>query len=384
MARNLLLALVATAAALTAIEVGLRRFLPPRADGWASIPPIEERLRALAASREGEIYWLAVGDSQTEFMDDVGQNWFRDAVRHARADGVALRGINLAQKGTGVLHYERNLRDYGPSLAPALVLIGLYLGNDVLDYEIWARMRAQGRDPPAIVTRGRRSLRLGDQPQSLRVIGLATAAWRRWVPHAARLDHDLADMAALYGIPEATAHAALARLDPEVIRQARREERNPWDVVTGALFPERARDLVLLRPGSPSAAAFEEFLAGVLQLDATCRRIAPACVFVVMPFAPQVHVRYHEDWTRLGHVLSADVVGEHTPLIERLRRFFAEHGISAVFPLADLRRSDAELFVPLDAHLNAHGQAIVGEAAYRYLRTRHGDRLGAGPRGPSG
>lgn len=112
-----------------------------------SAPSVEERVAAVTAKQPGEYRVLALGDSFTEDRDttrestgtndataegDVG-SWARVVESRAKADGKELTLYNLAQGGAGPRQYLKNLEDFGLRVQPDLVLIGLSLGDDVLD-----------------------------------------------------------------------------------------------------------------------------------------------------------------------------------------------------------------------------------------------------------
>jgi len=90
---------------------------------------------------------LAIGDSQTYGVSAMAMHawpvWL--------ASESGRETYNMALGGWGAIQYEHMLREHGLAMQPEIVVVGLYLGNDVLDaYQIvygldrWRALRAQG------------------------------------------------------------------------------------------------------------------------------------------------------------------------------------------------------------------------------------------------
>jgi lysophospholipase L1-like esterase len=90
-----------------------------------------------ALSRDGAAFRaVAIGDSFTIGTLAVDENWkHRLEARLRQAAGGRVEVINLGIPGTGPADYLRVLSTLGLRLAPDLVLVGFYVGNDLMDNE---------------------------------------------------------------------------------------------------------------------------------------------------------------------------------------------------------------------------------------------------------
>jgi hypothetical protein len=372
LAVNLAVCGVAGLLVLLAAEGVLRLLGGTPSDGGQGVPPVEERVAQTPAKRPGQIRMLALGDSFTEFRDTAGENWARFAAREADRNGVALDVWNLGQAGTSVPHYLRNLKDYGRALAPDVVAVGLYLGNDAFEYELEIEKKRRGLAPNPVTTRGRRpggtlarlrsTLRLADAVVRLRK-EMAARAGSRHTTFDANLEH----AAQIYGLAPTDRDAALAKADGEMVRLARADVLNGWDLAFGIVRPQRYVEQILLPDGSPASAAMEAMEQDLLAFDRECRAISRACVYVVIPCSLQVHPRHFAYYEKLGFATDPRTIGE-SPLRARVRAFFETHHLVAVDPLDALRESTLDPYLPFDTHLSVAGQEIVGRVTWSRLR----------------
>ena len=152
-----------------------------------------------------------------------------------------------------------------------------------------------------------------------------------------------------------------------MVRRARADTLNGWDLAFGVVRPQRYVEQILLPEGSPATAGIEAMEQDLLALDAECRAVARACLYVVIPCSLQVHPRYFGYYEKLGFATDPRTVGE-SPLRSRVRGFFETHGLAAVDPLDALRESAGDPYLPLDTHLSVAGQETVGRATWKRLR----------------
>jgi hypothetical protein len=150
---NAALLLLAVLFSLLAIEVALRIFQPrllgrgpyvydPAVEGFrvdygAEGNRLGFRDHEYALARDGVAFRaVAIGDSFTIGTLAVDENWkHRLETRLRQADGDRVEVINLGIPGTGPADYLRVLTTLGLRLAPDLVLVGFYVGNDFMDNE---------------------------------------------------------------------------------------------------------------------------------------------------------------------------------------------------------------------------------------------------------
>jgi hypothetical protein len=342
-------------------ECGLRVIGRGAGAGWAGVPAIEDRLAAVPAKVGKRA--LALGDSFTEYKDDVGANWFRVALR----DVQGFDGVNLGQMGTGLKHYRLNLDTFARGLEPDVVITALYLGNDIQDYELLLAKQARGIPIEPVTTTGRKQTGWVASLKKASVLFATLARITRGLLSSSSVfDDNLAHAAEIYGLDSTDLATRLKSVDLDLLKRARGERINPWDLVFAIVRPTRYADLTLLREGTDARAALALFLADLESFHTACSAIA-RCAYVVIPAPPQVAPRHADYLRRVGYEIPDELAG-HTPLMRELTAFLS----SKHMPFVDLvpvlaAHPDGDLFLPDDTHLNDRGQEIAGLAARALL-----------------
>jgi hypothetical protein len=95
--------------------------------GWSMVPSVSERVAKTGVANRGKARILVLGDSMTEWRDNTGESYVRIAERML----PSIEVVNLAEGGTDLPSYLSNLLRFGERLRPDLILIGLYVGNDL-------------------------------------------------------------------------------------------------------------------------------------------------------------------------------------------------------------------------------------------------------------
>ncbi len=370
--RNLLLLVVVTGVCLLFAEMALRVALPSGAGGWAAVPPLEDRVEVVTPKQPGEYRVLALGDSFTEYKDvggdDGGSNWARVLEARAVAGGKGVTLYNFGQMGTGLPHYRKNLEDFGERVRPDLVVIGLYLGNDVLDYELAIEKEARGMPVPEPVTLGRGPSGVAAFVKQHSVLaGLLARVVSGLGSGPTTFDHNLAHAGEIYQVSAAELHKRVAAYDPTIVEMAKREEINPWDLAFGLVTPSRYADLLAVKAGSRVPAAIGRLLEDVTRVEAACDRLEATCAWLILPVGLQIDERYHGYFEKVGFETAA-WMAQPTPLMAQLLPAMKAKGAFVIDALPPLQAAgEADLLLPNDTHLSDEGQRIVGEAAYKAL-----------------
>lgn len=369
--RTALLLLVVTGLCLALVEGGLRVLSPEADNPWAGVPSLEERVQAIRPKAPGEYRVLALGDSLTEYRDGEGRSWARVLARRAHAEGRPLTLVNLGQSGTGLRHYRKNLEDFGREVEPDLVLIGLYLGDDVLDYARELEQEARGLEVESPMTLARRPT--GLMASLRRTSALAATLGRAWGalrPGPTAFEQSLTQVGEALGVSaEELARRADAH-NPSIVKMAKRGDIDPWDLAFGLAQPSRYADLLAMTGSSRIPLALERLLEDVAATKALCDRLAATCVYVVLPVGLQLDERYHGYFRGVGYETAAWMT-RPTPLMAALLPALRAKGVMVIDALPALKAaSDRELLLPNDPHLGDEGQRVVGEAVYEALRDR--------------
>jgi hypothetical protein len=362
---NAALVVASMAIAFVAAEFAFRALPAAERFGWNEPIALAERVARIPANVADEIRVLALADSFGVFLDRQGGNFFNVMERLGHAAGASVRVVNLSVAGTGLRTYIDSLERYGRAVSPHVVLVGLYLGNDIGDYEVAVRLgEAPAGGPTAEETGTFAAAARWLKRQSL----LLSAAFRlakAGVPalRGDAFDRVLARAGAIYAVPEDEIARRLARADPEVVDRARADALNPWLLAYGIAHPAYYEDLLALPAGAPIAGAFELFLRDLDALAEGARALGARPVVAVIPVRLQVDPASHAWYARLGYRVDEAMTGD-SALGRRLAAALAARGVAHIDLAPALRRIGGNAFLDGDDHLNARGNAVAGQALY--------------------
>jgi hypothetical protein len=368
-AREWLLLLVSSVVAFIGCEFAVREFLLGDEAGWSMVPPVEMRVRDAKEEPQGRFRVLVLGDSQTEWRDTTGHSYVRVAERKLSQTGVSVQMINLAQAGTDLDCYFGNLITYADRLKPDLVVVGLYLGNDLYpatspldtpegkvaakrtvkgpggDRSVWVRTAKKSAFLTYVYLRGKRYLRQL-RPQS----------FEQFVATVSESD----DRDDLY------VKKRLQELDPTMVDAARAEVINPALLVQGILLPDYYGDLAAVRPNSHMASKVQGALRDLAAVVAFCHERRLPVAVVLIPPPVWVSERYHDFFHRLGY-RNLGPVSEPVPVVEQLKKAFTALQVPVVDLLPVLRAEHDVTYLVNDEHLNRRGHELVGAELARVL-----------------
>jgi hypothetical protein len=293
--------------------------------GW--IPNPRYRLARLCQAPGAGRRVLILGDS---FTFDFEGSYGRLLDEHLRGTGAYV--VNLAQPGAGPLDYLERLRTCGPGLAPNIVIVNYYVGNDTSDTMVALQRRSALRDG------GRTVL------NASYVGALALELRFRW--HEARRVRTLRDQ------------------QGRVLADGR-EVLSPFLVEAGRAYPgEIVDNLLVEEPGLRQAFDVNRgLLREMVRLtDASGGRL----LLAVLPATTQVsrgHARFYAD---LGFRMDERAFTADTPQ-RLLREFCEEERLSCVDLLGAFRsRQPRQFYLDNDDHWNPDGQ----ELAYSVVREK--------------
>lgn len=360
------LALLSTLLALVVAEWSIRRLPIGDKLGWNRVAPVSERLASVQAIAEGELRVLGLGDSFAEFRDSDGQNFMRFLESGAQAAGRNVVLHNLGEGGTGLERYRENFDQYLDRAIPQVVVIAVYLGNDLLDYELALRRAELG-----IVEDDSRQAKSAGFRQRLRKQSVLAnhlfrlAKCRFSSLRSGTYRRNLDRLAELFEYDSETMIELESRIDSSMIERAEADAINAWDLAFGVAYPGLYEDMLSLNSESRFAQAFEGFRDDLRRLGEKAYASGVVPLFVLLPASVQVNTRYHDFYQRLGHTTSADLLGQ-----TELNRATGEFLLSRGWDLLDLTQALMErqevLYIPDDIHFNVRGQKVAGDAILSY------------------
>lgn len=355
---NAVLAIVVTALCVVAGEAILRNLPVAERFGWSGAVPVEDRIAAVRPKTHGTLRILALGDSFTEWRDTDGLSFIRVAARDLGKAGMPVDVVNLAEAGTGIPEYRANFARAVERVAPDLVVIGLYLGNDL-------REANAVNAPAAAVSRGIWWKRLLKQSV---LLSTSFRLAKRYIPalRSETLETLLADLGAREGRDAAFVAARLAAADPVLVEAARADTINTWDLATGVFFPDYYEALAEVAPDTRQGAEVAGGIAALDVLIAECRAHNAVPIVVLLPPPVWTEARTLDYFHRLGYGATGPLNGP-VPVVELLKRHLAALSVPTVDPLSALRAESEPVYLQNDEHLNGHGQTVVGAEVARQI-----------------
>lgn len=292
----------------------------------------------------------------TEWRDNTGHSYTR--VAEALLPGTEF--VNLAEGGTGLPEYFANLTRYGERLKPQVVIIGLYLGNDLVPSV-----------PPLGMDRPPQSDQTGGLKNWLKYSVLLNYMFRLgklYIPslRSGFFEKTVASLKARTGIDDATIARRLSQVDPALVEAARADAINGWDLAHALFDPNLYGDLAQSAPGSPKGEDLEAALKDLGTLIVAVRERNATAAVVLLPPPVWVAPRYGRYFQRLGYGELGPVTGP-VPLIERIKTTLAAQQVPTLDILPVLRAQAEPVYLDNDIHLDRHGQAAVGKELAGFL-----------------
>ncbi len=263
--------------------------------------------------------------------------------------GDDVRVVSSAVAGTSVREVDLMLDRRLARFRPELVVLQVYLGNDLADLRHPVDWRRVG---PA------RNLYWLVTDHGLGVLAFANYKLRQ-----------LADRArlGLRSTPEQRlAAAAVAEARPFAAADYRARERT--------LLAADPRLIVhQLALSGPMAAAWARYRTHLERVLERCRRADVAVVVLVLPHCVQVHDAYRDRFRHLGAELpDGDHRADPPPFAAAIRAVAtARPGVTVVDPLAALQAAESaggSVYQHNDDHLNDRGRQVVASELARVLR----------------
>lgn len=306
---------------------------------------------------------VTIGDSQTYGVSATAQDAWPSVLGKLSNRSV----YNLSLGGYGPAQYFQLLTSRAAKLRPRIVVVGFYLGNDLLEtHDLvqnnphWAHLNGS-ESPPALdhPVSSVVSASVPENPGSF-FPGLRTWLARRSIIYNLLIHSVIGEIARV-----AEAIFVARQADPEA---SVRYDKN--GVYTG-FTPERrlkAMDLKDPRVQEGLRLSLELFA----RMKAYCLEHAFQLLVVLIPTKESVYAKYLEEDPALAKIaaLKSLLVNERA-VTAIAKAFFEDHGISYLNVLPALQERVARL--PLypgnfDGHPNRNGYRVIAESVERYLR----------------
>jgi lysophospholipase L1-like esterase len=341
--------------------------------GFHRVPSSQERVLIAGDAPQGRVRIVGVGDSFTIFRDLQGRNYLRYAQKMASLQATHLDVVNLSNAGTDLHDYFKNIYKSHDRLQPDIVTIGLYLGNDVgrsgsLTLEQVYRNGMLVKGFEGIQQNWRRDL-VSWLKKSI-LLNYSFRILKIYVPNLRSNEYTnvMNHMSSTYNKNDKFIQAGLSKIDTKLVKLAKSDAINPWDLAMGLFEPNHYRDLYYLS----TKKAVENLHKMTTDLDFMINWIRDHGMKpIVVLLHPGIIVgkRYHEYYKRLVITLP-DTTSKSFPLTDQLISFLKQKDTLFVDTLSALRSEKGDLYIPNDIHLNSDGQRIVGRLLFDLLKTK--------------
>jgi hypothetical protein len=346
--------------------------------GWTMVQNVPERVANAGVAKPSKVRILALGDSMTEWRDNTGESYVRIAERTLSSIEV----VNLAEAGTGLKSYLSNILRFGEQLRPEVILIGLYLGNDLVP-----------ETPPLYTTEAQAALRALPLPP--REFTLSRMAKRSvllnyvfrlgkvYIPalRSGFFEQMISQLKAQTGKDDAYVARRLNEADPTLVDAARADAINGWDLAGAIFYPNYYGDLAAAAAGTPKGQEVEGALKDLNAVIAAARELNAKVAVVLLPPPMWVAERYRLYFKRLGNVELGPSSGP-VLLVDRVKMHLSAEGVPALDVLPALRADAESTYLENDIHLNRRGHDVVGRELSSFL-VMEGLVTGSGPLQPS-
>jgi lysophospholipase L1-like esterase len=322
---------------------------------------------------------LVLGDSQVEGYVDNDEHYphhLEQLLREQRGRDARVEVLNAGTGGYGPLGYYHWLRTRGRALDPDLVIVTVYLGNDLMDFAFGETMRPDADDMPTATTDWR--YRQAVHERWTRELSDLPRAASEWLPRAA--DDLLYDQSVTYQILQASVNDG--PLTIPLIRFGLLEPR-PYFATGGSVFPRLFGEchgcwpqyFAQMTAATPvRLARAEDRLATVLKhlkrdVDAQGGRLA----VVMLPTKPVVEPSdVHDIITHSPEPLGidrADLDRLDGSVAAAVRTATERAAVPVIDPLPGLTEAarSRRLYYQRDWHLNPDGHRALAEIVHHAL-----------------
>ena len=306
---------------------------------------------------------VTIGDSQTYGVSAAG----RDSWPAILSELSKQRVYNLSLGGYGPVQYFHLLTSKGIKLSPKFVVVGFYLGNDLLEtYELvqnnphWVQFKRSGVPAPIYnqISSPAVSAPRTEDPGSF------FSDVRTW----------LAQRSVIYNLLIYSVVGEFARVAEAVFvaRQAGGEANVRYDkngIHTGFTPEHRLRALDLEDPRVKEGLLIS--LDVFVKMKAYCLEHAIQLLIAMIPTKESVYARYLENDPALENTAIKSLLTNEREVTAIVKAFFENHGIPYVNLLPQLQEqvTRSQLYPGnFDGHPNKNGYRVIAENVERYLR----------------
>ncbi len=319
--------------------------------GWNSVPSLEQRVEKLNLKPGRNI--VCLGDSFIEWRAGSAVNML-DIVQRNLPEASLL---NLGRGGTDldryVEAYERYVR-----FEPDLVILFLYLGNDIRPYPPLAEIEKL----PALESRG--SLKDILKRHSI----LLNTVFRLLKVHVPFMrsgfyERNLRILQKQENLPDDYIASRESKVNPAILKLAKGDAVNPLIVSKGMVYPDSYRHVFSMQSGTSWADATLSLIEEFRQKHRIKRF---AVVFI--PESLQVSSSYDAFFQDCGFNLKDFPMDDRRRVTAYLDSRLREAGYKTL-DLTPFLESEGDAYLSMDIHFNAKGHRITADQVIDLIRS---------------
>lgn len=345
---NIFLLLIACSISICFCEFVVR--VLPLSDriGWQRAPSFAKRLEKF--NRNAKYKIVVLGDSFAEWRYGEGVNMFDYAAKRFSPAEIAV--LNLGKSALGVDCYIEIYKEY-VHFTPSLVIICLYLGNDVKNYQSYSEIsgiRIQESDEFSVKDFIKQHFLLGN---------LIFRAGKAKIPilRSKFFERNLETMQKQFKLSDDYIQKRLEHIDRKILDMAKSDMVNPWIPAIGAVNPSYYKDLFAL--STKNALNNADVTINLIKEFYTLEKIKNLLV-VIIPESLQVSQAYDDFFKKCGFDLDNFPVQKRRLLTHYIQTKLTDTGIKTL-DTTDALEKEPDSYIKLDIHLNIKGHKIAGE-----------------------
>lgn len=337
--------------------------------GWQTFAPLDERVQNAKSTSDEKINVGIFGDSFVEYFRNTSKNFVFVAENAIGDNKINL--LNFGYFGTGIRNYLANFEYVINSIRLDGALFVIYSGNDYSDYfmnnfRIRSKISVPDESQPKLVD----TRNLNVVTRTLKKSILLNYLYRHIIKRYFGGNHEdfrklVYDKANLLKV-EHNVESAMSRLPDDLIAAAEAGVINRHTVATGITYP---RYFVDLHDGwgSQRKELAAEIRADVSKILDLCKIHDIKCGFVFIDASVFVNKKYHQFYEMMGYVINETLLSK--PYHSKwLQEYLSGTHIEYFDAYEVLSSSEQRLFLKTDDHLNAAGNAVIGEKLAIWLR----------------
>jgi hypothetical protein len=374
---NVLLAFFSVAVVFIFLELMTRHSSISDNLGWNRNISVANRVE-LYEKRNDHIILMGLGDSFSDYRDIDGGNYLRFAEKKINSDGHKVQLVNLSEAGTGLISYRRNFSKYKDIVSPDIVMVGVYLGNDIANYCAEKTSNVSAVNEHYSMGRLKKIVK-----KNSILLNYIFRVMKQYFPsfQTGNYNYNLEITKHSYEVNDEVIKDRESKIDQRYIEMSRSDAINPWIIPHALAYPSYFYDLYMrpkiFRPLEIKSIDYdriihEDSLSCTLNyIDRFANEIkdfGATPIIVLIPDSMVVSDKYQLFWRDVGFDnISKIPVTSDIPLVSEISSFLGSKG-HAYINLMPLLRSEHEgIYIPMDMHFNTHGQRISGKFIYKYI-----------------